>query len=577
VNRRTLVAVVVLAALLGGAAWLFAPRTSPPRPNPPAETILPLSDDAPRLSFVDAAPRLRLPAQFRGPRSRQLPEDMGGGVAVADFDNDGRQDVLLVGGGTLPAGGPSILLRNETPAPGAPLVLTDVTAASGLPGALPGQGAAVADIDDDGRLDLLLTYYGGVKLLRNEGAMRFRDVTAESGLAGADGWCSGAAFGDADGDGDLDLYVGRYVTFDHVEGRTQNTAQGLPYELDPASFPPTPNLFFRAVGPGRFEGGADLAKELGIDDPKGRTLAVVFGDFDRDGLQDLYLANDVSENRMYKGVLKDGRRALEDVSYQSATADPRGSMGLAVGDADTDGDDEVFVTNWRAQSNGWYRNVSTARAGESRLLFVDAADRVGVAGAAWDKVGWAADFLDLDLDGRLDLVSANGSTFEFDDDATRLVPQRTFAYWNAGDGRGFVEARTGWGAVWDEPRNLRGGAFADLDGDGDADLVHGALEGPPQVLINEGAPRGRPLWLELRQSAPNVFAVGGRVSVDCGRRRLSGEVRSRPSYLSASAPEVLFGLGEETGAATISVRWPDGTTSQASAGAGEVRVVVRKP
>jgi hypothetical protein len=594
VNRRVALAwtwsiwsFVAAAATTGAAMWVS--RTDTKAVDPGSRDVAGLTDelarsrpkDLPSLSFVDEAPRLHLPAQFRGARTHQLPEDMGGGVAVADFDGDGKPDVLLVGCGTLPDGGPSCLLRNDTPSRGAPLVLTDVTADSGLPGALPGMGAAIADVDADGRLDVLITYLGGVQLLHNDGGMRFTDVTKPSGLDVATGWCSGAAFGDADGDGDLDLYVCRYVDYKKVEGRADLAMYGMkvPYTLNPSSFRPLPNLYFRNRGDGTYEGGADLAKQLGIDNPTGRSLSAFFGDMDMDGVPDLYVANDVSDNAMFQGVaLAEGRRGFKDVSYPSATADYRGAMGLAVADGDADGDDDIFITHWLAQENAYYRNfVRDERLGSRKMLFMDVADRVGLGAIALDFVGWATDFVDFDLDGRLDLFAANGSTIEDQANRAVLEPQRPLVFWNGGGERGWFEVGHAWGGVWSVPRGLRGGAVADLDDDGDADIVLGALDGPPEVLVCAGPPLHRSLSVELRAAAPNTHGIGARVTVACGGRGQSREMRSSPAYISAGPPVLLFGLDDASDAAVVRVRWPDGTTSETTVAARERSVVARKP
>jgi hypothetical protein len=593
-NRRVALAwkwafwsVAAAASATGVAVWIARADTKPVDPGSrdvaglTDELARPLPPDVPHLRFTDQAERLRLPVQFRGVRTHQLPEDMGGGVAVADFDGDGKPDVFIVGCGTLPDGGPSYLFRNDTPSPGAPVVLTDVTADSGISGSLPGMGAAVADVDGDGRLDLLVTYFGGVKLWHNDGGMHFSDWTKRSGLDAATGWCSGAVFGDLDGDGALDLYVCRYVDYRKVEGRPDLAMWGIkvPYTLNPSSFPPLPNLCFRNRGDGTFEGGLEWARELGIDDPKGRSLSAVIEDFDLDGVPDLYVANDVSDSAMYHGVAgADGRRSYVDVSAQSATADYRGAMGLAVADADGDGDDDIFVTHWIAQENAYFRNFARdARTGGRRMIFTDDADRVGLGAPGLDYVKWATDFVDFDLDGRFDLFVANGSTIEDQKDRALLDRERPQAFWNGGPSRGFFETGASWGDVWSQPRGLRGGAAADLDGDGDADLVLGAVEGRPMVLVNEGPPKARGLCVELRAPAPNTFGIGARVTVVCEGREISREMRSSPGYLSAGPPELLFGLGAATEAATVRVRWPDGTTSETDVAADVRHVAVRKP
>jgi hypothetical protein len=448
------------------AMWIARADTKPVDPG--SRDVAGLTDelartlpkDAPALRFSDAAARLALAPQFVGVRTHQLPEDMGGGVAVADFDGDGRPDVLVVGCGTLPDGGPSRLYRNDTPSPGAPLVLTDVTKDSGLPGPLPGMGAAVADVDADGRLDVLVTYFGGVKLLRNEGGLRFRDATEASGLGGADRWCTGAVFGDLDGDRDLDLYVCRYVDYVKAEGRPDLAMWGIkvPYTLNPSSFRPIPNLYFANRGDGTFEGGVPLAHEWGIDNPAGRSMSAVIEDFDLDGVPDLYVANDVSDSVMFHGTVgADGGRSYVEKGAQSATADYRGAMGLAVADADGDGDDDIFVTHWIAQENAFFRNFAVdAATGGRRMLFTDDADRVGLGAPGLDFVKWAADFVDFDLDGRFDLFVANGSTIEDQTDRTRLDLERPQVFWNGGassrSASNFYEAGAAWGDAWSRPR-----------------------------------------------------------------------------------------------------------------------------
>jgi len=537
-----------------------------------------LPDDLPELRFVDHAERLPLGTQFAGARTKRLPEDMGGGLALADLDDDGDLDLLLVGSGAFPGGGPHRLLRNDTAAGGAP-TFSDVSAGSGLPGPLMGNAACVGDPDGDGDLDVVITHIDGLVLLRNEGGLRFTDATAQSGLAGADKWCAGAAFGDVDGDGDLDLYVCRYVDFRDEPGGSVAPQYGLqiPYSLNPSSFSPLPNLLYLNDGTGVFSGGVDVASERGVANDIGRSLGVVFADFDLDGRDELYVANDVSDNVLYRATSNgDAPVRFEDISHQSATADYRGAMGLAVRDADGDGDDDFFVTHWVAQENGFYRNLWFDDLGPGgNVLFMDHADMLGLGAVALDFVGWAAEFADLDLDGRPDLVVANGSTLEVKKDRSRLKPERPLVFWNGGE-RGFFDVGRAWGEDPGIPRVRRGGAVGDIDGDGDADLVFGALDGAPSVLINDGAPRGRPLFVRLRAPAPNNRGVGARVTVRVGDRRQTAQMRSAPGYCSAGPLELCFGLGDSTEDAVVTVRWPDGTETETSYPAGETRIEVER-
>ncbi len=535
-------------------------------------------DDLPSLRFVDHAARLALQPQFVGVRTQRLPEDMGGGLALADLDGDGDLDLLLVGTGTFPDGGPHRLLRNDTPAGGA-LALTDVTADSGLPGPLMGNAACVADTDADGDLDVLLTHLDGLVHLRNDGGLHFTDTTAESGLANAEGWCAGAAFGDVDADGDLDLYVCRYVAFRDEPGAATAKQYGLqiPYSLNPSSFSPLANLLYLGDGAGTFTGGVDLAFERGVANDVGRSLGAVFADFDLDGLDELYVANDVSDNVLFSATTDgDGVRQFADVSHRSATADYRGAMGLTVRDVDGDGDDDFFVTHWIAQENGFYRNLwFDERGAGGNLLFIDHADRLGLGALALDFVGWSTEFADLDLDGRPDLVVANGSTLEERADRANLVGERPLFFWNGG-ATGFFDAGLAWGSVVDLPRVHRGGAVGDLDGDGDLDVVLGSLAGPPSVLINDGPPRGASLFVSLRGPARNTFAVGARVTVRCGESTQSAEMRSAPGYCSSGPLALCFGLGTETDEVLVTVRWPDGVETEQRVPAGDTRVEVRR-
>jgi hypothetical protein len=335
---------------------------------------------------------------------------MGSGVAVEDFDGDGSPDLFLVNLGPLGSEPPPCgLFRNlggfrfervDTPLP-----------------ALAGMGAAAADYDADGDFDLFVAGYGRSVLLRNDGGLRFADVTAASGVD-VPGFATAACWGDADGDGDLDLYVCRYVAFD--EGmRPEESRRGsltLPVTLNPSCFPAEPNLLFLNEG-GRFR---EAAAQLGVDNPGGKSLAALFADFDGDGTLDLYVANDVTDNAMLRGSrLRNGFGGqaggrYEDISHPSNTADPRGAMGLATADADSDGDLDLFITHWKTEENALYVH-------EEGIRFVDDSLRTYLGPPGYGLVGWATEFVDLDLDARPDLYVVNGSTFEVPEAPSKLV------------------------------------------------------------------------------------------------------------------------------------------------------------
>jgi hypothetical protein len=501
-----------------------APPADPAKEAPKDPAPAPLPEGAPKLQFEDHAQALGLAPQFSGARSGQSGEDLAGGVAVADLDGDGRPDLLVVGAGKLPQGGTSRLWRNETQLRGGTLELKDVTKDAGLPGVIPSMGVAVADTDGDGDLDVLLTCVGGLRMLRNDGGMRFSDVTNAAGLGDANGWCMGATFGDADGDGDLDLYVCRYAKDDGG---------------------PATNLMFRNDGEGRFEGGEALAKELGVDCAGGRSFGALFGDFDLDGVQDLCVAGDPDGITVFRGTAKDGERRFAAPEKHAAG----GARAVTAANSEGGARDDLFASRSAAaeirQCHNWGPNA------QEGLLF--GYELGGSPGGPMDTIAtagvtpWSLDLADFDLDGRPDLFAAGGSEggagIEISTGGSDLVlrGQRVLAFWNAGTDRGLVDAGPAWGKGLEGRVVLRGGAAADLDGDGDPDVVFGALDGPPAVLVNEGDRRGRPLCVALRAPAPNTF-----------------------------------GVGDAKGPATISVRWPDGTTSENTVDATERWPVVTK-
>jgi hypothetical protein len=442
-RRRRLVllwSLVSVALALGvGGFVALRPRPAPRTAEEPEQAITSalsrnLPADAPRVVFADATEEAGVRfTHGRGPRSRLLPEDMGSGAAWGDYDGDGDPDLYLVNQGG-PLGAPvgpdcaaSALYRNEGNGR-----FRDVTAEAGVGARAFGMGALFADLDGDGRLDLYVTNFGPNLFYRNRGDGSFEEATARAGI-GDPRWSVTAAAGDYDLDGDLDLYVGNYVKFtaEGADPRKESELYGarIPSTLNPSAYPPERNTLYRNRGEGTFEDATDAA---GVGDDEGRTLSVTFADLDLDGLPDLYDANDVSKNALFRN-LGDGR--FEDASASSWAADYRGAMGLAVADEDGDGDLDLFLTHWIAQENALYANLLGEMAGKrpDPLKFMDVADAKGLGQVALDFVGWGTDFLDFDDDGRFDLFVANGHTFETPDRA-RLLPQKPQLFWNGGSG-----------------------------------------------------------------------------------------------------------------------------------------------
>jgi tetratricopeptide (TPR) repeat protein len=518
--------------------------------------------------FEDAAEAAGLLfTHFHGRRSTQLPEDMGSGLAWGDYDGDGDPDLFVVN-----QSGPLALSPEEVAASPAHARLfrndagrfADVTLEAGLAVRGTGMGAAWGDYDGDGRLDLFVTRYGTNLLFRNEGGGRFRDVSKPSGVGADEGFWAGVAWADFDRDGDLDAYVCGYVRYDYDPARARETSRHfkaiVPFTLNPSSYPPVPNLLLRNDG-GRFR---DVAREAGVDNPAGRSLNAAWADFDGDGWPDLYVANDVSDNAMFLNL---GDGGFRDISHSAWVADYRGAMGLGIGDWDGDLDLDVFVTHWLAQENALYADESRSMkvTAEAPLRYVDQADLFGLGQIALDVIGWGAGFFDYDNDGRLDVFAINGSTFQEEEDPALLVPMRSFLFSNAGD-HGYFEVGAKAGEPFVSPLVGRGASFADFDGDGDLDLavvVHG---GRLRLARNHGGNARGWLRLVLRGAAgrgkgprSTTFATGARVVLTTAAGSQVREVGGQPSYLSQEPPgEVFFGTGDASVVDRLEIRWPSG-------------------
>ena len=574
-QRRTLLAGTLCAGLLLAIAFLVLVRRSPATydPSRPAEGITSalaraLPDDHPRVSFRDVAPAAGVRfSHFPGTRSTQLPEDMGSGAAWGDYDNDGDDDLFIVNtSGPLPtttAGthepdatmvrpqATSRLFRNDRGA------FTDVTAAAGLARELWGMGAAWGDADGDGWLDLVVTAFARLTYFRNRGDGTFEERTDASGMGKYRGFWTGASWADHDRDGDMDLYVCGYVRyrFDARAARmgSMQFAAEVPFALNPSSYPPERNLLLRNDGRGRF---VDDAARAGVANPEGRSLSAAWADFDEDGWLDLYVANDVSDNALFRGL---GQGRFENVSHQTWVADPRGAMGLAVGDWDRDGDFDIFVTHWLAQENALFTNmrIGTRGAPPGRMVFMDVADQQGLGQASLDFIKWGTAFFDYDNDGRADLLSINGSTFQDPDDPRRLVPMPHQLFWNRSDVAGFYEVSGVSGTVLTAPTVGRGAALSDYDDDGDVDVLVVNHGGPARLWRNDGGNNGR--WLKIRvRGRGNRFGVGAIVEVTSGGVTQRQQVGSQPSYLSQHSLTMHFGLGAADDVDSVVVRFPSG-------------------
>jgi tetratricopeptide (TPR) repeat protein len=510
-----------------------------------------LPPGAPKPVLVDVTKEAGLDGfvTFAGARGSQLPEDMGPGVAWGDFDNDGDDDLFLVSaGGPLSAStgklAPSLLFEN---AGGGRFRRVDSFPETRIHG----MGAAWGDYDGDGWQDLVVTGYDALLLFHND---RGR-LTADARFASRKGFWSGAAWGDYDNDGRLDLYICGYVKYVPSDaGAAQVSEQygtAVPFTLNPASFDPERNLLFHNKGGGAFE---ESGAKLRVENPTGRSLSAIWHDFDGDGWLDLYVANDISDNVFFHNV----KGKFEEISHAAWVADYRGAMGLAVGDWNRDGDDDLFITHWLAQENALYDSMLKDTGG---LKFTDAADTFGLGQIALPVVGWGTEFFDFDSDGWLDLIAVNGSTIETGDRPKKLKPQLPFLLWNR-HGEYFHDLAPASPPLA-QPHVARGLAVSDFDSDGDLDVAIMRSGEGVQLLRNDTA-HGH--WVEVVLKArpaaggPLQVARGAVAIAQAGKATLRRAVSSA-SYLSQSTAVLHFGLGEATSIDRLEVRWRGASVS----------------
>jgi len=575
-RRKRQVRLVALAVVLLGALVSVIVLSDATEAYVPGERTEGLTDslarslpsDLPRLALRDVTAAAGIDFRhFPATRTNRLPEDMGSGVALGDVDGDGWADVYLVdvagtldtlGGGRTSAaadgGGRCRLFRNRGDG-----TFEDVTDASGTGLRVMGMAALFVDVDGDSDLDLLVSAYGECQLLVNDGTGHFEDRSDAAGVSGHDGFWAGMASGDYDLDGDVDVYVTGYVRYVEELGVADDVARqygtDIPALINPSTFEPEANRLLRNRGDGTFE---DAAVEAGVDDPRGRGLGALFADFSGDGLPDLYVANDVSDNVLF---LNRGDGTFEDVTAKALVGDYRGAMGLAASDFDGDLDLDLFITHWVAQENALYVNITSDLAADGKaptVMFIDEADRWGLGQVALHMVGWATRFFDLDNDGLRDLFVVNGSTIPRKDAVTRLTPMRTHLFWSGGADRGFFEVGPVAGPFFEREVVGRGGATFDYDLDGDEDLLI-TLHGEAPVLLSNESETGHALRVRLRQPRGNTHALGAWVTVVAGDGTQTDQIGTQGSYLSQHVVgEVAFGLGDAEQVDRLEVVWPDG-------------------
>jgi len=511
---------------------------------------------APRFEDVSKQAGLTVP-HLSTPEKRYIVESMSGGVGFIDCDNDGKLDIITVNGSSVDryrqGGDPMITLYHQED----DLRFKEITKEAGLTRKGWGMGVAVADFDNDGWEDIYVTGFGGNVLYRNLGNCKFEDVTEKAGVR-LGGFSTGAAWGDFDRDGHVDLFVPRYVSIDINKlpefGSNDKTCRfrGIPVQCGPWGLPGESDFLFRNRGDGTFE---DVSKKAGVDDPNHYYgMQGVWADYDNDGWPDLYVANDAGPNYLYHNR-HDG--TFEDLGLMSGaalSADGReqGSMGVDFGDFDHDGRLDIFVTNFTEEPDTLYWNRGAQG-------FVDISWNAHVAQPSYLPVGWGTGFFDMDNDGWLDLFVVNGHVYPQMDLVKGGAPYRqpVLLFRNNRD-RTFEDV-TALAGLDDLPAaSRRGAAFGDVNNDGKIDILMLNVGEPPTLLINRTPNAGHAVLFRLIGTKSNKAAIGARATITAGDLIQFNEVRGGSSYLSQNDLRLHFGLGKETNVSTVEISWPSG-------------------
>jgi enediyne biosynthesis protein E4 len=504
------------------------------------------------VQFVNIASEAKVAFKHENGATPQkyMPETMAGGSIILDYNNDGWPDIFFVNGGSFvdkqkAAGARHRLYRNNKDG-----TFTDVTATSGIGVSGFGMGACSADYDNDGWPDLYITSVGGNKLYHNNGNGAFTDVTDKAGV-GSQLWSASCAFGDIDNDGYVDLYVTNYVDFSVQNNKYCVYTGDTRVYCHPNVYNGVPDILYRNNGDGTF---TDVSKAAGIYRPDGKGLGVVFGDYDGDGWIDIYVANDSTPNFLFHNK---GKGVFEEVGLLAGVAvgsdgQALAGMGTDMGDVDGDGLLDIFVTNLDRQTHNLYRNLGKG-------LFADVTFESGVGEATLPFVGFGAVFFDYDNDTDLDLAIANGDVIDnvslFRDSTS--YEQRNLLLQNDGMGK-FRDVGPASGPGFALKKPSRSLSTADIDNDGDLDLLIGNVGQTADLLRNDGGNNNNSLSIRTVGSKSNRDGIGARLRLTVGGKVLLQEVKAGSSYLSQNDLRVHFGMGKAPRAERLEIRWPSG-------------------
>src|SRR5215211_1979914 len=516
-----------------------SPSPTPPRPSGPVE-----------YADVTAEVGIRFKHNSGAFGKKYLPETIGAGGAFLDYDNDGWQDILLVNSMDWPDNKkrksfPALYHNNKD------ATFTDVTHQAGLGVEMYGIGAAVADYDNDGNVDIYITCVGPNRLFRNLGGGQFADVTARAGV-GDSGFSTSAAWFDFDNDGKLDLFVGNYVEWS-VQTDQNCTLDGKNKSYcTPQTYKGQSATLYQNRGNGTFE---NVTARAGLNDPAGKTLGVALLDYDDDGWLDLFVANDTEPNKLYRnnhnGTFTDNAVIAGVAFSESGTA--RAGMGVDAADYDGSGKQSVVIGNFTNESIALYHNDGSG-------LFTDEAPTSGIGKMSAQSLTFACFFFDYDLDGMLDIFAANGHV---SDDISLVQPTVKYAqpphlFRNRGKKK-FEEVTSKLGRALGRAIVGRGAAYGDFDNDGDLDLLLTTNNGPARLLRNENANQNDLLRVRTIGARANRNGIGAKVIVTTSKGgKVFGMVRTGSSYCSQAEMPLTFGLGkpEEGTTLTIEITWP---------------------
>lgn len=512
--------------------------------------------DAPGAFFTDVTAQAGIKwTHFNGESpARYLVESTTGGLGFFDFDGDGNLDLYLVNGGSTPG--------NRSPSPVRSALyrnsgngrFQDVAANAGVD-RLPfyGMGVAAADYDNDGRTDFYVTGYPSSRLFHNKGDGTFTNVSKAAGVENAGEWAASAAWLDYDRDGLLDLFVANYAEFSFDDKRRCDFA-GRPVYCSQTDYKGRPPKLYHNDGNGKFR---DVTKESSLLEHVGRALGVVAADVNADGWIDLFVARDASPNLLLLN-LKDGR--FRDAGFEAEVAFnadgvARAGMGVDAGDVDASGTPDFIVTNFDSEYHALYQNPG-------KMPFRELTPSSGLAAFTKPYVGWGVRFLDYDNDGDLDLMIVNGHLQENISESNRSVQYREPPLLLANDGKGvFTNTAKDAGATFATAYLGRGLATGDFDNDGAIDAAFINLNSSPVLLRNTAAAR-QWIGLQLQGTQSNRDAIGARVVLTQGARKLTRWVTGGGSFLASHDRRLVFGLGDDTGPTDIAITWPNGAVQK---------------